>query len=60
MDLSRERKYVECSRDAVQKLSIEYARLLRENERLRGVMQTVVNTLQDSNSKEFKRGLATL
>ena len=43
----------------MQKLSIEYARLVRENERLRGVMQSAVSVMQDSNSKEFKRGLAT-
>ena len=43
----------------MQKLSIEYARLVRENERLRGVMQSAVNMLQDSDSKEFKRGLTT-
>ena len=44
----------------MQKLSIEYARLIRENERLRAVMQSAVSVLQDSNNKEFKRGLATL
>ena len=40
----------------MQKLSIEYARLVRENERLRGVIQSAVNMLQDSTTKEFKKG----
>ena len=48
------------SRDAVQKLSIEYARLVRENERLRSVMQSAVNVLGDSTSKEFKKGFVLL
>ena len=42
----------------MQKLSIEYARLVRENERLRGVIQSAVNLLQDSTTKEFKKGLS--
>ena len=40
----------------MQKLSIEYARLVRENERLRGVIQSAVNMLQDSTTKVFKKG----
>ena len=40
----------------MQKLSIEYARLVRDNERLRGVIQSAVNMLQDSTTKEFKKG----
>ena len=54
------REETESSRDAVQKLSIEYARLVRENERLRSVMQSAVNVLADSTSKEFKKGLVLL
>ena len=44
----------------MQKLSIEYARLVRENERLRGVMQSAVNVLGDSTSKEFKIGFVLI
>ena len=44
----------------MQKLSIEYARLVRENERLRSVMQSAVNVLGDSTSKEFKKGFVFL
>ena len=44
----------------MQKLSIEYARLVRENERLRGVIQSAVNMLQDSTTKEFKKGITLL
>ena len=43
----------------MQKLSIEYARLVRENERLRGVIQSAVNMLTDSTTKEFKKGNPT-
>ena len=43
-------------RDAVQKLSIEYARLVRENERLRGVIRSAVNILDGSANKEIKKG----
>ena len=54
------REETNSSRDAVQKLSIEYARLVRENERLRSVMQSAVNLLGDSTSKEFKKGFVFL
>ena len=47
---------MKCYRDAVQKLSIEYARLVRENERLRGVIQSAANMLGDANTREFKKG----
>ena len=35
-------------RDAVQKLSIEYARLVRENQRLRSVIASAVNILENN------------
>ena len=42
-------------RDAVQKLSIEYARLARENERLRSVINTAITVLGDHEEKEIKK-----
>ena len=44
-------------RDAVQKLSIEYARLVRENQRLKSVIASAVNILDDSiNNVEARTG----
>ena len=42
-------------RDAVQKLSIEYARLARENERLRNIINTAITVLGDHEEKEIKK-----
>ena len=47
-------------RDAVQKLSIEYARLVRENERLRGIINSAINILDDTHEKEQKTGVNSM
>ena len=38
-------------RDAIQKLSIEYGRLARENERLRNIINSAINLLDASQAK---------
>ena len=44
-------------RDAVQKLSIEYARLVRENNRLKSVIASAVNILDDGvNNVDVRTG----
>ena len=42
-------------KDAVQKLSIEYARLARENERLRTIIETAMTVLGDHEEKVVKK-----
>ena len=47
-------------RDAVQKLSIEYARLVRENERLRSIINSAIDILDDTRVKEQKTGFISM
>ena len=47
-------------RDAVQKLSIEYARLVRENERLRSIISSAINILDNTHEKEQKTGVNSM